>query len=821
MSYLSSEAVTSIGAITATSDGSSGGRLCTADGRTLPLRGAALYADAKGGLIQVRLEQRFFNPHAEPLEVSYLMPLPADAAVSGFQFRLGDQLVVGMVDTKQKAKQRFEEAIVSGRTAALLDEERSSLFTQRVGNIPPGLEVVCELTIDQRLKFLPDGQWEWRFPSVAAPRYQGAEGRVSDGAKVTVDVADRELPVRLSLQLSVRDPLPEGVRPGSPSHTLHTQRGVQRSDITFADEAGAALDRDVVVRWRAVNVEPTVSLDAARLKGATGEAAYGLVTLVPPSAEAAYASVPRDLIILLDTSGSMSGEPLAQARRVASALVDSLTDDDFLEIIEFSTSARRWKWRPVKASPRHRKDALSWLAKLSAGGGTEMRSGILEALSPLRKDAQRQVVLMTDGLIGFENEVVRTIVEQLPANCRVHTVGIGSGVNRSLTSPAARAGRGVEQIIGLGEDAERAAQRVLAHTVAPQVTQVTVSGSAVLGTASEWVNDLYAGSPTLVPVQLSPRGGEVVVHGRTAHGGDFVRRLAMAPIEPGEGNPSIAKLYARERVEDLELKRTVSGQTGAFDAEVTALGLQFQISTRLTSWVAVSEEATVDPRAPRRKTVMPQQLPYGMSAEGLGLRAASFGAPQAMASLGAAGGAPARSAAARPKGAASFEVRAKADGLQRGGFDDEAAEPAPEADEAYALHEESEGAAPPPPAPAAPAGRSAPRRERPAPEPKLEQRLEKRRGPERRLKARLYALPDGRFALELTVVDAPLSWEPLTATVQLASGATMAAAIDFGRTTMALEASVGMTLTLVIEAPSTPVGATVQLRDGELQLEIE
>ena len=165
---------------------SSGGRLVTADGRALPLIGASLAADAKGGIVRITLEQTFRNPHHEPLRVTYSLPLPADGAVSGFAFRIGEERVVGQVDTKRQARQRFEDAILEGRTAAILDQERSSLFTQEVGNVPPRTQVVCEVQIDQKLTWLPDGAWEWRFPTVVAPRYLGAPGRwdLDDPAQV-------------------------------------------------------------------------------------------------------------------------------------------------------------------------------------------------------------------------------------------------------------------------------------------------------------------------------------------------------------------------------------------------------------------------------------------------------------------------------------------------------------------------------------------------------------------------------------------------------------------------------------------------------------
>src|SRR4051812_47209116 len=133
---------------------SNGGRLVTADGRTLALRGATLRADARGGVARVVVEQRFANSFAEPLAVTYLMPLPADGAVSGYAFTIGERRIVGEVDRRAAARERFEEALATGRTAALVEQERSSLFTQEIGNIPAGAEVVAELVIDQKLAWL-------------------------------------------------------------------------------------------------------------------------------------------------------------------------------------------------------------------------------------------------------------------------------------------------------------------------------------------------------------------------------------------------------------------------------------------------------------------------------------------------------------------------------------------------------------------------------------------------------------------------------------------------------------------------------------------
>ncbi len=177
-------------------------------------------------------------------------------------------------------------------------------------------------------------------------------------------------------------------------------------------------------------------------------------------------------------------------------------------MIEFGDRPRRWKTGSTIADAANRKHALAWLRSLGASGGTEMTAGILEALSTLRPDAQRQVVLVTDGQIGYEQEVLSQICARLPAHSRLHVVGVGSAVNRSLTRPAARAGGGVEVVVGIDEDAERAAARIVRRTARPLVTDLHIEGSALVEHAPQRGADLFAGAPAFVSLQLRAEGGE-------------------------------------------------------------------------------------------------------------------------------------------------------------------------------------------------------------------------------------------------------------------------------------------------------------------------
>jgi len=598
-----------------------GGRLVDSDGRHLPFKGCSLEVHASGGVAQVLLRQEFRNDSADTLRVSYTMPLPADGSVGGYAFTIGDRRVVGEIEGRKAARERFEEAMLEGKAAGLVEQERSSVFTQELGNVPPGALVVCELTIDQPLAWLPDGAWEWRFPTVVAPRYLGGAGQAPDVEAVTVDVVEGGLPARGSLSLRVGDHIdPSEVT--SPTHPIRATKEAEDARVVFGSEAGVALDRDIVVRWQAAQPEPGVSIEVARphADAPSSDHAYALMTITPPQASRGMRSVPCDLVLLIDTSGSMTGEPLEQARRIALALVDALGENDSLEMVEFSMRPTRWKRDPVRATKAQRENARSWLNALQAGGGTEMTAGVREAVRAVPGDDRlRQVVLITDGLIGFEHEVVREVREASKRGCRLHTAGVGPAANRTLTNAVARAGGGGEFLVGLDEDVNATVRRVITRTSGPLVTGVRVRGDAVIEGSPDIARDLLAGAPALIPLRLDPKGGELVVTGDTIEGPWTVRTVAPSATV-GDGRSCVPRLFARDAIEELEARAAMGEEV---DAEIERLALDHAIASRLTSWIAVSEEPTADPREPVRRIRIAQELPAGLSAEGLGLRGAA------------------------------------------------------------------------------------------------------------------------------------------------------------------------------------------------------
>lgn len=647
-----------------------------------PLQSASLRVDARAGVARAVLEQTFQNQSPVAMRVTYTLPLPADAAVSGFRFRVGERTIEGTIDKKKRARERFEEALASGQTAAILEQERTSLFTQEIGNVPPGATVVCEVEIDQKLRWLDEGSWEWRFPLAAAPRYLGQPGRVADAAKVAFDVAE-QIGARASLSMSVRDVVATERSPESPSHPLSCVDSGGAFRVELGSGNAVPLDRDVVVRWPVATDRPSITIDTCGPRDGRLADAHALFTIVPPRKDAHRAPVPRDLTILLDTSGSMGGQPLEQAKRVALAMIDSLGETDRVEMIEFSNEPTRWRTDIAQATIETKRDATSWIRALRASGGTEMRTGILEALRPrhARDGALTQVVLVTDGLIGFEQEIVKEILSLLPRDARLHTVGVGSSVNRSLTQPAARAGRGIEVVIGLGEDPERAVARLLARSVAPAIAEIEVSGSALLEIAPAKVPDVFAGAPLLLSARCKREGGEIVLRGKTADG-VWEERIRVPASHGSDGSDAVATLYGREAVEDAEMRIAAGAAPSAMDMLVESLGLSYRIATRMTSWVAIDTQRSVDPRDPTRHVEQPQALPHGLSVEGLGLRPQAPMYPAQGVAMPRAMAAPAPMRPAAPGGYAGGRSRSSTTGApppppaeapkdDRAAFDDE------------------------------------------------------------------------------------------------------------------------------------------------------
>ena len=600
--------------------------LVAVDGRTYPLESARIDAFAEGGLAFSTLTQTYANPHDEPLEVTYTLPLPADGAVLGYRVRVGEKTITAEVQPRDRASEAYREALLTGRSAGLMEQLRDDTFQQTLGNVPPRTRVEIAIEVLHPLAFLtgtggdgpraPHGapEWEYRFPTVAGVRYVGSPGRVPDARDLSPDRADDgNIPARVELALTIARVDAVVARSSSHAITQCTTDG----GVAVGFKTGERLDRDVVVCWDAAGPEVGVSLvEGGGLAGDDGR--YALVTVVPSATPAV--TFTRDLTVLIDASGSMDGAPLALAKQVVSGLCRSLAEGDRFELLAFASDVGRLTHGMVPCDAETLAAAQSALDALAAGGATEMAHAMEQALAPMRDGAQRQVVLVTDGFIGFENEIVRKIA--VCPGTRVHAVGIGSAPNRALTRAVATASHGLELLVGDAAGAQRAVTRLIAGTARPLLTNLSARGRALCDETSVVAGDVFAGRPLVFTIELRPEGGELDLSADLA-GTD--ERWVWRVHVPASGGMKrtilpIGTLYGRQRVADLELQFAGSNRSGGFDQEIERVAMRHRIASRCTSLVAIAEEPSVDPRAPRRRERLTVEMPVGVSAAGTGLQ---------------------------------------------------------------------------------------------------------------------------------------------------------------------------------------------------------
>ena len=617
--------------------------LVAVDGRGYPLRSVEIRAHAEGGLASTTLIQRLGNPYVEALEVTYTMPLPADGAVLGYSVRMGERVIRGEIEPREKAAEAYRAALYEGRTAGLLEQDRADTFHQSLGNLPPRVDVEVEIQVLHPLAYLTgvgeaEPVWEYRFPTVVGTRYEGAPGRVIDAERLDADRdADGGIPTRASLVLQIADDTSAGTRASSPSHEIICTAEPPGTTIRLAERA--RLDRDVVIRWPAAQDGVGVRLVEGR-GIPPDDGRYALLSITPPRVP--QAAHHRDVTVLIDASGSMRGAPLSCAKGVVAGLLRSLEPDDRFEVIAFASSTHRLTRVPTRATEDAVHQCLQALDGLKGSGGTEMASAVAEALAPLRENAQRQIVLVTDGYIGFEAEVVGSVARArwvevaremrgVSAGVRVHAVGIGWAPNRSLTAAVARAGRGVELHVADEQGVADAVGRLRRATVHPVLTALRIGGAGVR-LSPERPRDIFAGQPLIIPVELNRAGGSLEVHGLLAGAKEPWRWHTEIPASDSTVATTsaaltktplpIGALYARELVADVELQRAQNPERArSFDRRIEDIALQHRVTSRCTSLVAIAEEPGVNPLAARRHERLPVEVPAGVSAEGAELGA--------------------------------------------------------------------------------------------------------------------------------------------------------------------------------------------------------
>jgi Ca-activated chloride channel family protein len=608
--------------------------LKTDDGYVDALRlGIDVDLTVSGPTLRARITQIFRNPTQDWMEATYVYPLPAGGAVDTLKMVVGDRVIVGDIKERKQARIIYEQAKSNGQKAALTEQERPNIFTNSVANIAPGEIVLVQIEYQEPVA-QNGSEFSLRVPMVVGPRYhpapvvQSVDFRDSGngwGATSTDPVPDRDRisppvldpaqdapvnPTKITVHLEAGFPLGEvkshhhAVRIESPDAATRV--------ITLADGVVPA-DRDFELTWKpAAATAPSVGL----FREHVGDADYLLAFVTPPSVEQIEQKpLAREVIFVIDNSGSMGGTSIQQAKASLIYALGRLQPADRFNVIRFDDTMDLLFPAPVPADRTHLDSATAFVSALQARGGTEMVPAMRAALTDMTSDTAdhvRQVVFLTDGAIGNEQQLFETITA-MRGRSRVFMIGIGSAPNTYLMTRAAELGRGAFTHIGSVEQVEERMRGLFAKLENPAVTGLSVKFSdAAADMTPAVLPDLYRDEPLVLSAKLDHLAGRVEIKG---HIGDrpWIVRLPLAQAAGGKG---LSKLWARRKISDAEVARTMRQATpDEADKTILALALEHQLVTRLTSLVAVDKTPSRPAGESLKLAELPINLPAGWDFE--------------------------------------------------------------------------------------------------------------------------------------------------------------------------------------------------------------
>ena len=592
-----------------------------------PLKHTDVKAQISGFLSRVTVTQEFENPFKEKIEAVYTFPLPQNAAVDDMTMIVGNRTVRGKILRREEAEAVYEAAKNNGQTASLLNQERPNIFTQSVANILPGEQIKIVISYVETLKY-DDGSYEFVFPMVVGPRYvpgnaTGAQGNgfapdtdsVPDGSKITPAPAPPGMRAGHDISLDVT--LDAGVpidALDSKTHDVSVERQNDRSAHITLKDLATIPNKDFILRYDVAGKK----LEDAVLTHSSGTGGFFTLILQPPERVTVEDVTPKELVFVLDTSGSMSGFPIEKAKETMKLALDNLYPSDTFNLITFSGDEHILFPEPVPATKENLAKAQAFLETRQGSGGTEMMKAIKASMDPTDKqDHIRIVVFMTDGYVGNDLQIIGEV--QKHPKARVFAFGIGNSVNRFLLDNMAKYGRGEVEYVGLKDDGSAAARRMHERIRNPLLTDISVdwNGLAVADVYPKSIPDLFGAKPVVLTGRYSGNGkGTIRLKGKMS-GRDFVREIPV-DFSTAQSHDVLATLWARTRVDDLMSQDFNGAQQGNMKDDVKQsiiqLGLDYRLMTQFTSFVAVEEMIVTDGGQPRRVDV-PVEVPEGVNRE--------------------------------------------------------------------------------------------------------------------------------------------------------------------------------------------------------------
>ncbi|HSF74794.1 MAG TPA: VIT domain-containing protein [Microcoleus sp.] len=611
--------------------------------QVFPLKQTEVKAKIAGNISRVEVVQKFENPFPESIEAVYVFPLPDEAAVDDMEIKIGSRIIKADIKRREEALEIYEQARKQGRSAGLLEQERDNIFTQSLANIKPGEKIEVTIRYTESLKFA-GGDYEFVFPMVVGPRYISGNstppnpplprGGYSSGAdRINPPV----LPpgTRSGHNIAVSVEIDAGVAIGdvrSTSHQITTHRSGNIVQVQLAN-SDTIPNKDLILRYRVAgeNTRATILTQSDKRGG------HFATYLIPALNYKTNEIVPKDVVFLMDTSGSQQGEPLAKSKELMRRFIQGLNSNDTFTIIDFANTAKSLSTNPLANTAENRQNAINYIEKLQANGGSELLNGIQTVMNfPAAATGRlRSIVLITDGYIGNENEVLDLVQQSLKPGNRLYSFGVGGSVNRFLLNRLAEVGRGTSQVIRQDEPSAEAAEKFFRQINSPVLTNIQISWEG-MGEKPEIYPiappDLFASGPLVLFGKKTDRAnGQLRIRGTLGGGKAYEQVLPVNFAQSGGrqrestsvaaaatdfGNPAVAQLWGRSRIKDL-MNQMFGGETKSLVEAVTNTALTYRLLSEYTAFVAVSEEVRVEPDGSRRRVQVPVELPQGVSYEGI------------------------------------------------------------------------------------------------------------------------------------------------------------------------------------------------------------
>ncbi|MBE9205772.1 after-VIT domain-containing protein [Nostoc sp. LEGE 06077] len=609
-----------------------------------PLKHTEVQAKIAGNISRVEVTQSFENPFKTTLEAVYIFPLPDEAAVDDMLIRIGDKTIKGSIKKRQEAQQIYEQAKQQGRTAGLLEQERDNIFTQSLANIQPGEQIDVIICYSESLKFTA-GNYEFVFPMVVAPRYvpgipiEGNAGGVGSATAPMTQNQDTDIvPDGSRLNAPI---LPSGTRSPhdinvtieidagvevqnvqSPSHQIQIAYAGKRVLVKLAS-GDTIPNKDLILRYQVAGDSTQVTV----LTQVDERGGHFALYLIPALQYRPDQVVPKDVVFLIDTSGSQMGAPLMQCQELMRRFINGLNPDDTFSIIDFSDTTRQLSPVPLANNSQNRTRAINYINQLSANGGTEMLCGIRAVLNfPVTDPGRlRSIVLLTDGYIGNENQILSEVQQHLQPGNRLYSFGAGSSVNRFLLNRIAELGRGMSRIIRHDEPTDEVVEKFYCQINNPVLANINLQwegdgDSPIIYPCTP--PDLFAEQPlVLFGKKPDGRAGKLHITGMAAGGTRYQHTFdlnfeatgncALAKLSGG-----IAQLWGRSRIKEL-MNQMVSGETKLGVETVTDTALTYQLLSQYTAFVVVSDDVRVDSRQGSVSVQVPVEMAEGISYQGI------------------------------------------------------------------------------------------------------------------------------------------------------------------------------------------------------------